>query len=712
MEPESWEGDPSVQSKSNEWASSTLALISEYWRIIQKRWYLIVGLTLLLAAANTWRVFHEQSVYSAAVSIEVRPAKLALGEQAVEPNSSYTAQSFVNTQLTVARSRAVADVVLQRLGEKKVAEILDREPPNPKKNGQREALIDAMVADLETDQLKETFIITIAVESTSPQSAALLANTWAQSLMSFNRESEIQFNQDTGEALSKQVERLQVSIKEKEAKLTNIAGSSQINVLDQQLNVTMQGLTDQNTQLLAVQKEVIDKQSNLRRIQSTDPKALPEVMGNSAVVSLQQVCTQAEQQFAEQSKIFKPDWPGLQQLKSKKEEACNQLDREIQVAYGKILQQVNGDVEATKSKEASLRHDFAASNEQIQDLNKKTSDYQSLKADLDNEKKMLDQMLERRQTAQLTEAGGMQGSTLMRIVEMATPPHDPVRPKRLQSIAISILLGLGLGLGVAFGMNLLHLKVHSHEEIERITNYRFLAFIPDMEQEKHVGIEQNAFRYLAKHLSTIKFANLPARVIMVTSPEPKEGKTFISSNLVLTQVSRGKRTLLIDTDIHRPSIHSTFQVPLSPGLADLLTESGTPDFETFPRPSTNLTIVPAGEGNTEVLSSILENTRFSEIIRAALREYDQVIVDSGPLLVTPETLSVAQHTDGLILVVRNDYTSIRALKVASDLLDNLQIRVLGVIMNRANPKDANSFYHYYRLHAYSYYGQNKAAKVK
>src|SRR5580765_746076 len=122
MEPESWEEDPSVQSKSTEWASTTLALVSEYWRIILKRWYLVLGLTVLLAAANAYRVFHEESVYSAQASLEVRPARLALGEQALEPNSSYTAQSFINTQMTVARSRAVADIVVQRLGEKKIAE--------------------------------------------------------------------------------------------------------------------------------------------------------------------------------------------------------------------------------------------------------------------------------------------------------------------------------------------------------------------------------------------------------------------------------------------------------------------------------------------------------------------------------------------------------------------------------------------------------------
>src|SRR5262245_2429082 len=118
MESDSWEGDPSVQSKSNDGAGSTLALINEYWRIILKRWYIVVGLTLLLAAGNAYRVFNEESVYYAQASLEVRPARLALGEQALEPNSSYTAQSFINTQMTVARSRAVADIVVQRLGEK------------------------------------------------------------------------------------------------------------------------------------------------------------------------------------------------------------------------------------------------------------------------------------------------------------------------------------------------------------------------------------------------------------------------------------------------------------------------------------------------------------------------------------------------------------------------------------------------------------------
>ncbi len=327
--------DPSFQPKSREWANSPLGLLTEYWHIILKRWYVVLGLALLFGGINAYRVFNEESVYFAQASLEVRPSRLALGEQAYEPNFSYTAQSFVNTQITVARSRAVAEVVVQRLGEEKVGEMLDREISQDDKNAHAR-LIDALLANVSADQLKETFIIFIGVESTSPETAAILSNAWAESLMEFNRESEIQFSQDTNEALTKQVGRLQESIREKENRLTRIAGAAQIQVLDQQLNVTMQNLANQSQQLLDVQEEVSGKQANLRRIQKTDPLALPEVIANPAVASLQQSCTETEQLYSEQSKIFKPDWPGLKQLKAKRDETCSASVREIQVAYGKI----------------------------------------------------------------------------------------------------------------------------------------------------------------------------------------------------------------------------------------------------------------------------------------------------------------------------------------------------------------------------------------
>lgn len=687
----------------------SLEIFWDYWRVITKHKTLLISLTLLIILLNGIRLYRQQSVYFAQADVEIRPGRLAIGEQVYESNLSNTTVTILNTQMTVAKSRAVAENVVKRLGEQKAIELLGLS--GSKEEWPIKDLVDVFLSQIQTQQVLDTLIISLGVESASANSAAELANVWAQGLIDFNRDSEIQFSQSTSEALARQAKKLQESVSQKEAKLSQIAGSAQVQVLDQQLNVTLNRLEGLNQQLLDVQKEIMEKRANVQRIKQTNPEALNEVMGNTSVQSLVQSCSESERDYEEQSKIFKPDWPGLQQLRVKKDQACNQRDREIQNQYKKFVEQASGELYSVQSKESALKQDFNVTKTAISELNNKTSDYQSLKSDLENERELLNELLQQKQTTDLSETGGMQSGTLMRIVESAIPPARPIRPMRLQSMGMSLLVGLVLSLGVVFLLNFLNVKVHSHEDIEKATSYRFLTFIPDMEKETHVGMEQNAFRYLTKHLSSTQTGDRTPRIILVTSPEPKEGKTFISSNLALAEVAKGRRTLLIDTDIHRPSIHGTFQVPVSPGFADLLMETGRPDFSIFPRPSANITIVPAGDGDNDNLASILEGSRFPEILRYASEQFDYIIVDSGPVLVTPETLSVAQHVDGVILVLRNDYSTTRALKVTSEMLNSLDIRVIGTILNRVNPQDSNSFYHYYRRHAYAYYG-DKAGKQK
>ncbi len=545
MENDSREVGASIDISERAGIKSPIEIFWEYWRMIVKYKACIIVIALIVIAGNAIRVFLQESVYFAKADIEIRLSRLAVGEQVYEQNFSYTAASLLNTQMTVAKSRAVAEIVVKRLGQQKAAELLTV-LKSPDTTWTTEKLVNIFLSQAVTQQVEDTLIISLGVESTSPKSAAELANVWAQSLIDFNRETEIQFSLSTSEAIAKQAKRLQESVNQKEAKLAQIAGSAQVQVLDQQLNVTLNNVEGLNQQLQEVQKELVEKRASLQRVQRTSPEALVEVMGNATVGPLVQSCSLAAQEYEQNSKIFKPDWPGLQQLKAKKEQACAQRDREVQNQYQKLLEQSTAELSAIQSKEYALKQEFKDTRGVINDLNNKTSEYQTLKADLENERQLLNQLLQQKQTAELSEAGGMQSGTIMRIVESAIPSATPIRPMRAQSILMSVLVGLVLGFGVAFLLNFLDVKVHSHEDIERTTNYRFLTFIPDMENESHVGIEQNAFRYLTKHLSSLNTSERPPRIILVTSPEPKEGKTFIASNLALTEVSKGRRTLLID----------------------------------------------------------------------------------------------------------------------------------------------------------------------
>jgi capsular exopolysaccharide synthesis family protein len=483
-----------------------------------------------------------------------------------------------------------------------------------------------------------------------------------------------------------------------------MASTAQVRILGDQLNVAAQRVERLNQEVLEAQNELLNKQAKLNQIKGTSPEGLSEVQMNSSVSTLKQTCNAAEQEYAEKSKIYKPDYPGMQQSKVKRDQACGAYRREVNFLYGKVLQQAQADVNATAAKQSTLKSQFNTAGPEVK--GGKIGDYELLKGEVENERKLLEQLSQQRQTAQLTtESGGMQLNALMRIVDYATPPRASVRPRRVQSMTLAFLFGLLGGTGLALLINFLDTKVHSHEDIEKNTSFRFLTFIPEMEKEVDEQMNRNAFRFLNKFLFAQKLKDGRPKILLVTSAEPAEGKSFVASNLAITIALEGKSVVLFDMDVHRPTVHRAFDISRKPGMGDLLMNSSNPDFEKYPRIHKHLTVVPGGDGVTQHLVTSLEGPRLDQILQAAAREYDCVILDTGPMLVTPETLTIAQKVDGVILVVRSNQTPVRILRMTEEVFRKMKIRVLGVVLNRVSLTDLGSYYHYnnpYR-HYYSYY---------
>lgn len=674
--------------------TSSSAGFTEYWLVLVKYRYLILGTVLLVLLVNGIRVYSQKSVYHAESAIEVKPDQQNLG---------YTALTFINTQMKVATSREVADKVVDRVGQETALQWIGRNPSqNPKKVYTKAELAQPLLSKISPNQLEETFILTIRAEATKPEHAAALANTWAETLIDYNRDTEIKSSEVTEEALEKQVKRLQKSIVEKEGKLAQMADTAQVQVLDQQLNVVAQRVERLNQEVMQAQNDLVDKQAKLHQIQGTSPEALSEVQG--AVQGLKSACNQAEQEYVEKSKVFKPDYPGMQQIKVKRDQACESYRREVNSVYRRVLEQARADLNATSAKQSALKSQYNTARPELKDS--KTADYLLLKGEIENERKLLEQLSQQKQTEQLTtQSGGMQLTSLMRIVDYATPPRASIRPRRLQSMALALLMGLIAGTGLALALNFMDTKVHSHEDIARNTSLRFLTIIPEMEKEIDEQMNRNAFRFLNKFVSAQKFKDGHPRILLVTSAEPGEGKSFVASNLAISTALEGKQVILFDMDVHRPTVHRAFDISRKPGMGDLLSSSSNPNFDKYPRVHKCLSVVPGGDGMTQHLVSGLESPRVDEILQAAAREYDCVILDTGPMLVTPETLTIAQKVDGVILVVRTNQTPIRILRMTEEVFRKTKIRVLGVVLNRVSLTDKASYYHYnnpYR-HYYTYY---------
>jgi polysaccharide biosynthesis transport protein len=198
------------------------------------------------------------------------------------------------------------------------------------------------------------------------------------------------------------------------------------------------------------------------------------------------------------------------------------------------------------------------------------------------------------------------------------------------------------------------------------------------------------------------------RSVLLTSASPSEGKSTVAAHLAATHASQHKRTLLIDGDLRRPSVHRLYQVPNSVGLSNvLLQQISWRDAVIRIDDPQGLDVLPAGPSTRR--ASDLIGMGLAEIVEEATREYDLVVLDAPPLLGFAEPLQMATAVDGVIVVARAGDTSRKALNTVITTLARLRANLVGVVLNEVH-REVSAGYYYYYGH-YSKYYAKRASEV-
>lgn len=184
------------------------------------------------------------------------------------------------------------------------------------------------------------------------------------------------------------------------------------------------------------------------------------------------------------------------------------------------------------------------------------------------------------------------------------------------------------------------------------------------------------------------------QVILITSATQGEGKSTTSSNLAVTYAQQGKKVLIVDTDMRRPTVHYTFRVANGLGLSSLLTRQAEKDKAILPTKVDNLSILTAGPippNPAELLSS-----RAMEHLVAQLREeFDVIIFDAPPLLQVADSRITSKLTDGVVLVVGCTTSDRQRVLKAKEQLELAEAKILGVVLNRRELTDDSAYQYYY-----------------
>ncbi|MDC4400505.1 polysaccharide biosynthesis tyrosine autokinase [Acinetobacter baumannii] len=369
---------------------------------------------------------------------------------------------------------------------------------------------------------------------------------------------------------------------------------------------------------------------------------------------------------------------------------------------------------------------LAAINKQIGELNstlKQLPDvqrqYLQLYREVEVKTQLYTALLNSYQQLRIAKAGEIGN---VRIVDTAVEPVEPIKPKKLLVLILSVFVGGFLGALIALLRNMLRTGIKDSGQIENELDLPVYATVPRspiqesrikiLKKKKSIPIlavknsDDIAIESLRSIRTAIHFAlaNAKNNIIMIAGPSPEVGKSFISTNLATIFAQGDKRVLLIDADMRRGYMHKYFDVDVKPGLSELL--SGQVDLQKVLHKTqvANLDVITRGKSPTNP-SEILSSNQFKELLEQLQSQYDHIIIDTPPVLAVTDGIIISQYTGVNLIVARYAKSQMKELELTVNRFEQAGVKVNGFILN--DIQRASAGYGYGYNYAYAYKAQKE-----
>jgi len=301
-------------------------------------------------------------------------------------------------------------------------------------------------------------------------------------------------------------------------------------------------------------------------------------------------------------------------------------------------------------------------------------------------------------------------------LDPALVPTTPVSPKLHVNVAAAAVIALVLGFGLVLLIVFLDRSIKTTADAQQATGAPVLGVIPLISSAQFDGDESERDLYVHKQPSSslaecarslrtnIMFssADRQLKTIVVSSANPREGKTTSVIYLGTTMAQSGQRVLLIDSDMRRPRLHVSLKVPRTTGLSNLIV--GDKDYDEVIKSTDipNLFVLPCGPLPPNP-AELLMSHRFEVVLEELAKRFDRIILDSPPLQLVTDAVVLSKQADGVILIVHADKTLRDDIKRAARQIRNVGGQIFGVVVNAID--DSRSTYYYGKYGAYYSYDE-------
>lgn len=553
-----------------------------------------------------------------------------------------------------------------------------------------------------------TSLVEIVFRAYDPKFAAMAANGLAQTFVDESQSSRSDQSTEATKWLEARLQAEQEQAKSSFEALRTYEERSGSSNLEARQRLVESRLQQASAQLLQARSDKASKKAyldQLRRMSPTELMTLPELATNASYQVIRKDLVDTEMRKAELDQSLGPRHPDVVSLDGRIQSMRAALANE---ARG-VIRSVEAAFEAASRQEAVLSASVSAAQAEMSSLRDKSPEYQTLKRDADTSNEIAQALARRGKEASVESAAN---DRTVRIVEPADVPQAPVFPDRTGNLQIALLAGLATGIFLVAAKERLDTTVKTPDDIREALRVPFLGFVPDLSTLSDTVMKHslNAIRsptsplseaYRVIRTNVMATANsVNARVLLVTSIHPGEGKSTTALNLAAAIAQTGATAVLVDSDLRRPTVHSNLSLPRGPGIRDVLTRNGVVADIVRPGPIPGLFALTSG-ASPENPAELMGCEEMRTLLRDLSGAYDWVIVDAPPVGGMADALIIGGLVDGIVLVVEGDRTTKAVATDGVAQLTSVGGRVLGAIINRVDVK-RNAYY--LSRYATGYYG--------
>ena len=624
------------------------------------------------------------------------------------------------------------------------------------------ASIKELQNNISVDPIRNTDMIRISVTAPSPTEAAYLANTVAEVYKEQNQLESQEEVRKVKDFLGEQLDAFQTQLRQSEQTLKEYKENEKVVALPREVEELVSKLAE----VEGIYREAdLELNSNKQRLSYID-----EQLGQSKKnLNMQNILTapflkELNQKMVEletektryiasliNNGVYDPNDPNILQLNEQSKlleekfksgithlaaaETGDPITLSEELFQRKI--EVEATIQALLPKVSALKNIVEEYNQELEKIPGRSLTLARLERAARLDEKITLMMKEKYEESRITEVGQL-GS--VRIIDPAKPDYIPIKPKKKMNLILGLIMGLGLGIGVTFVMEYFDNSVRSVEDIEK-SGMPILGSIPIIKLEDTA----RRFRKNGKHHSSSKLdtheaktiagrlithfapkspiseayrslrtsiqytrADTPLKTIVVTSPGPQEGKSTTVANLAITIAQMGTKTLLVDTDLRRPVLHSIFNLSRSKGISNFLVGKAGLEEIIFETDIDNLYVMPCGTLPPNP-SELLGSKAMKHCITELKEQFDIILFDSPPIMAVTDAAVLSSDVDGVILVVKAGQTDRNAMLRSYEILSNIPNQILGALLNVVNVEGVYGSYYYYYYHYY-YYGKDGTKK--